>query len=156
MSKPLFVYVTYIRTTPEKLWAALTDPAIVRQFWFGITVESDFKPGSPWRLIFEDGRVADTGEILEADPPNRLVIRWRNEFRPELRGAGFTRCTMAIEMADYYPDFGGEAVKLTVTHEAETQAGAPMIEAVSGGWPKILSNLKSLLETGNLAFEMKE
>jgi uncharacterized protein YndB with AHSA1/START domain len=152
MSKPQFVYVTYIRTTPEKLWAALTDPATVRQFWFGMTVVSDFKPGSPWRLVFEDGRVADTGEILEADPPKRLVIRWRNEFKPELKDAGFSRCTMEIELAEYYPGMGGKAVKLAIAHEAESETGAPFIAAVSGGWPKVVANLKSLLETGSVAF----
>jgi uncharacterized protein YndB with AHSA1/START domain len=152
MSKPKFVYVTYIRTTPEKLWAALTDPQTIRKYWFAMTAACDFKPGSPWQLRFEDGRIADTGEILESDPPKRLVIRWRNEFKPELKAAGYSRCAMEIEMAAYYPDFGGKAVKLTVTHEAETEQGAPMIEAVSGGWPKVLSNLKSLLETGDVAF----
>lgn len=156
MSKPSFVYVTYIRTTPQKLWAALTDPQTIKKFWLGITAESDFSPSSPWRLKFEDGRVADTGEILESVPPSRLVIRWRNEFKPELKAAGFTRCTFAIEMADYYPDFGGRAVKLTITHEAEAAQGAPMIEAVSGGWPKVIANLKSLLETGDIAFAAKE
>ena len=84
-NKPKFVYVTYIRTTPERLWAALTDPQTIRKYWFGMTAESDFKPGSSWGLKFEDGRMADTGEILEADPPRRLVIRWRNEFKPELK-----------------------------------------------------------------------
>jgi uncharacterized protein YndB with AHSA1/START domain len=152
MSKPKFVYVTYIRTTPEKLWAALTDPQTIRKFWFCITAESDFKPGSPWQLKFEDGRVADTGEIVEAAPGKRLVIRWRNEFKPELKAEGWSRCTMDIEMADYYPDFGGKAVKLTVTHELEGE-GTQFITAVSGGWPKVLSNLKSLLETGDVAFQ---
>jgi uncharacterized protein YndB with AHSA1/START domain len=156
MSKPQFVYVTYIRTTPEKLWAALTDPATIRSYWFGISAESDWKAGSPWRLLFEDGRVADTGEILESDPPRRLVIgKWQNQFKPELKAAGVSRCTMEIEAADYYPGYGGKAVKLTITHDAEDERGAPLIEAVSGGWPKILSNLKSLLETGSVAFEMK-
>ena len=154
MSKPKFVYVTYIRTTPEKLWAALTDPQTIRKYWFGMTVECDWKPGSPWRLEFEDGRTADTGEILEADPPKRLVIgRWQNQFKPQLSAAGMSRCTMEIEMADYYPGVGGKAVKLTITHEAEAEHGAPLIEAVSGGWPKVLSNLKSLLETGDVAFQ---
>jgi uncharacterized protein YndB with AHSA1/START domain len=153
MSKPKFVYVTYIRTTPEKLWAALTDPQTIRKYWFGITAQSDWTPGSPWSLKFEDGRVADTGEILEAEPGQRLVIRWRNEFKPELKAVGYTRCTMQIETAEYYPDRGGKAVKLTITHEAEAAEGAPMIEAVSGGWPKVLSNLKSLLETGDIAFQ---
>lgn len=157
MSKPQFVYVTYIRTTPEKLWTALTDPASTAKYWFGMTVESDFRAGSAWRLRFEDGRLADTGEILEADPPRRLVIgRWQNHFKPEFKDAGQTRCTMEIELADYYPDFGGKAVKLTITHEAEADKGAPLIAAVSGGWPKIVSNLKSLLETGSLAFERSE
>jgi uncharacterized protein YndB with AHSA1/START domain len=152
--KPKFVYVTYIRTTPEKLWAALTDPQTIRKYWFNITAECNFKPGSPWSLKFEDGRTADTGEILESDPPRRLVIRWRNEFKPELKAEGYSRCTMEIETADYYPDFGGKAAKLTITHELEGE-GTKLIEAVSGGWPKVLSNLKSLLETGDVAFQTK-
>ena len=154
MSRPKFVYVTYIRTTPEKVWAALTDPQTIRKFWFGMTAESAFRAGSPWSLKFEDGRVADSGEILEADPPKRLVIKWRNEFKPELKAEGWSRCTMDIEMADYYPNFGGKAVKLTVTHELDGE-GTKFIEAVSGGWPKVLSNLKSLLETGDVAFQNK-
>ena len=154
MSRPKFVYVTYIRTTPEKVWAALTDPQTIRKFWFGMTAESVFRAGSPWSLKFEDGRVADSGEILEADPPKRLVIKWRNEFKPELKAEGWSRCTMDIEMADYYPNFGGKAVKLTVAHELDGE-GTRFIEAVSGGWPKVLSNLKSLLETGDVAFQNK-
>jgi uncharacterized protein YndB with AHSA1/START domain len=156
MSKPSFVYVTYIRTTPEKLWAALTDPQTIKKFWFGITAECDWKPGAPWALKFEDGRIADTGEILEAVPHKRLVIgNWQNRFKPDLKDAGPSRCTMEIEVADYYPGSGGHAVKLTITHEAATAQGAPLIEAVSGGWPKVLSNLKSLLETGEAAFQTK-
>jgi uncharacterized protein YndB with AHSA1/START domain len=96
--------------------------------------------------------VADTGEILESEPPERLVIRWRNEFKPELKVEGYSRCTMQIEMAEYYPDLGGKAAKLTITHELEGE-GTKFIEAVSGGWPKVLSNLKSLLETGDVAFQ---
>jgi uncharacterized protein YndB with AHSA1/START domain len=79
-----FVYVTFIRTTPEQLWAALTSPDFTRKYWFGMHQETDWKAGSPWRLVFPDGRVADTGEIVEIDPPRRLVLKWRNEFRPEL------------------------------------------------------------------------
>jgi uncharacterized protein YndB with AHSA1/START domain len=151
-NKPKFVYVTYIRTTPERLWTALTDPQTIRKYWFGMTAECDFKTGSSWALKFEDGRTADTGEILEADPPRKLVIRWRNEFKPELKAEGYSRCTMEIETADYYPDFGGKAVKLTIHHEIEGEGGK-FIEAVSGGWPKVLSNLKSLLENGDVAFQ---
>jgi uncharacterized protein YndB with AHSA1/START domain len=152
MSRPKFVYVTYIRTTPEKLWAALTDPPTIRKYWFNITADCTFEQGSPWSLKFADGRVADTGEILESEPPERLVIRWRNEFKPELKVEGYSRCTMQIEMAEYYPDLGGKAAKLTITHELEGE-GTKFIEAVSGGWPKVLSNLKSLLETGDVAFQ---
>ncbi|MGB7256726.1 MAG: SRPBCC family protein [Pseudolabrys sp.] len=152
MSKPKFVYVTYIRATPEKVWTALTDPQTIRKFWFGITAESDFKPGSSWALKFEDGRTADSGEILEAISPKRLVIRWLNEFRPEVKAEGWSRCTMEIEMAEYYPQFGGKAVKLTINHELEGE-GTKFIEAVSNGWPKVVANLKSLLETGDITFQ---
>lgn len=151
MGKPKFVYVTYIRSTPEKVWQALVDQQMIRKYWFGMKAECDWKPGSPWRLKFEDGRTADTGEVLEAVPPKRLVLKWRNEFKPELKAEGYSRCTMEIEMADYYPDFGGKAVKLTITHELDGE-GTKLIEAVSGGWPKVLCNLKSLLETGDVAF----
>lgn len=140
-----FVYVTFIRTTPEQLWAALTSPDIMKQYWFDMHQESDWRPGSPWRLLFADGRVADTGEILEADPPRRLVIRWRNEFLPELKAEGAALCTYQIEPAD-------DAVKLTVTH-AMDRANSRFIDKVSGGWPRILSNLKSLLETGKIVLK---
>jgi uncharacterized protein YndB with AHSA1/START domain len=137
-----FVYVTYIRTTPEKLWSALTDPALVRKYWLGVHQETDWKVGSPWRLIFEDGRVADTGEIVEFEPLKRIVINWRNEFRPELKEEGVARCTIELEPRD-------GAVKLTISHVMD-RPKAKFIEAVSVGWPMILSNLKSLLETGEI------
>ena len=104
--------------------------------------ETDWKPGSPWRLVFADGRIADTGEVVESDPPRRLVLKWRNEFKPELKSEGYSRCTFELEQV-------GDAVKLTITHEMD-RAGSKFIEAVSGGWPRILSNLKSLLETGEV------
>ena len=147
MSKPKFVYVTYIKTTPEKLWAALTDPATMKKYWFGAFAETDWKAGSKWTLKFDDGRVADSGKILECDPPKRLVIRWINEWKPEIKAEGYSRCTMTIE-----PYQG--AMKLTIQHELEG-GGTQFIEAVSGGWPRILSNLKSLLETGSVAYETK-
>ena len=143
----MFVYVTYIRTTPEKLWSALTDTDFMQRYWFDMRVESDFKKGSPWKIVYPDGRVTDTGEMLESIPPKRLVIKWRNEFKPELKAEGYAICTMDIEPA-------GGAVKLTITHTIDKK-NAKFIEAVSGGWPKILSNLKSLLETGELALAEK-
>lgn len=143
-SKPKFIYVTYIRTTAEKLWNALTDPEVMKQYWFGVHGESDWKVGSSWRLVFADGKVADTGEIVEAKPPERLIIRWRNEFKPELKAEGFSRCTMTLERVT-------GAVKLTIVHELEQDGAGKFIDAVAGGWPKILANLKSLLETGAVA-----
>lgn len=142
-----FVYVTFIRTTPERLWEALTTPDFIAQYWFGMKCESDFKTGSPWRLVFTDGRVADTGEIVEADAPRRLAIKWRNEFRPELKAEGYSLCTFELEQVD-------GAVKLTVTHGIDIPE-AKLVTAVSGGWPVILSNLKSLLETGEVALKSK-
>jgi len=147
MSKPEFVYVTYIKTTPEKLWEALTSREISKLYWFGAHLESDWKPGSPWRIVFPDGRVADSGEIIECNPPKRIVIKWRNEWSAELNAEGFSRCTMDIEEAD-------GAVKLTVMHTID-RPESKFIGAVSGGWPRILSNLKSLLETGEIALKSK-
>ena len=138
-----FVYVTYIRTTPEKLWSALTDADFMRQYWFGMHQESDWKPGAAWKMLFSDGRLADAGEIVEAQPPRRLVIKWRNEFMPELKAEGYSRCTYEVEPMK-------DAVKLTITH-AMDRAGTEFIGKVSGGWPRIVSNLKSLLETGCVA-----
>jgi uncharacterized protein YndB with AHSA1/START domain len=147
MSNSRFVYVTYIRTTPQKLWEALTTPAFMKQYWFGVTAETDWQPGSPWKLMLPDGRVADTGEILEAEPMKRLVIKWRNEFRPELKVEGYTRCTMEIEQ-------DGDIAKLSIVHEID-MADSKTIAAVSGGWPRILSNLKTLLETGAVLQQSK-
>jgi uncharacterized protein YndB with AHSA1/START domain len=140
-----FVYITFIRTTPEKLWTALTSPDLMKDYWFGVHGESDWKPGSPWRLVFADGRIADAGEIVEADPNRRLAIKWRNEFKPELKAEGYSLCTFELEPAD-------GAVKLTVIHEMD-RAESKFIERVSTGWPRILSNLKSLLETGEVALK---
>jgi uncharacterized protein YndB with AHSA1/START domain len=146
-SNATFIYVTFIRTTPERLWSALTSPEFTRKYWYGTHQESDWKAGSPWRLVFADGRVADTGEVVEIDPPRRLVLKWRNEFRPELNAEGYSRCTLALEPVD-------GAVKLTVTHTMD-RTESKLIEAVSGGWPQVLSNLKSLLETGEIVLKTK-
>jgi len=137
-----FVYVTFIRTTPEKLWSALTDPDQMREYWFGMRIESEWKKGAEWRMLFPDGRVGDTGEILEFDPPKRMRLKWRNEYRPELKAEGVSLCTMELDPV-------GATVRLTITHSIEYPE-SKFIQAVSGGWPKIISNLKSLLETGDI------
>ena len=145
MAKSTYVYVSYIRTTPEKLWSALTDPAFIKQYWFGMNAESKFTAGAPWKLVSDDGKVWDSGEIVEATRPRRLVIRWHHQNRPELKAEGPSLCTMELE-----PSEG--AVKLSITHTVERDP-SKFIEAVAGGWPKVISNLKSLLETGSIALE---
>ena len=151
MNNSTFIYVTYIKTTPERLWSALTSKDFTRQYWLGAYCESDWKPGSPWKLAFDDGRLADAGEIVEADPPRRLVIKWRNEWSPELKAEGYSLCTFEIEAV---PGADAEAVKLSVLHNIDRPQSA-FIQAVSGGWPRILSNLKSLLETGTVVLPKK-
>ncbi len=139
--KSSFVYVTYIRTTPDRLWQALTDAEFMKQYWFGMSCESQWTPGSSWKLVSSAGQVFDDGEIIEADPPRRLVIRWQHQSKVELKAEGESQCTMELEPS-------GTAVKLSITHTIECEP-SKLIAAVSGGWPKILSNLKSLLETGS-------
>jgi uncharacterized protein YndB with AHSA1/START domain len=142
-NRSVFVYVTFIRTTPAKLWEALTDREFIRQYWFGVTAECAWTKGAPWKLAYPDGRITDTGEILEIEPPRRLVIRWQNEWRPELKAEGPSRCTIELEPT-------GSAVKLTLRHELE-RLESKLITSVADGWPMVLSNLKSLLETGQVA-----
>lgn len=143
MARSTFVYVSYIRTTPEQLWAALTTPDFMRQYWFGCHCESTYTAGASWTLVGTAGNTLDDGEIVEADPPRRMVIRWRHRHFPEVAKEGPSLCTMEIEPTD-------TAVKLTIIHESDNEA-SQLIEKVSGGWPKIVSNLKSLLETGSIA-----
>ena len=146
MAKSTFVYVTYIRTTPERLWSALTDDTeFMKQYWFGTHCQSTWTAGAPWKMVYPDGTVCDAGAIVESEPPKRLVIRWRHQKRPELQAEGDSLCTMELEPSS-------TAVKLTITHTMERE-GSKLIEAVSGGWPKILSNLKSLLESGSIALQ---
>jgi uncharacterized protein YndB with AHSA1/START domain len=146
MARSTFVYVTYLRTTPERLWSALTDDVeFMKQYWFGTHCDSEWTPGSSWKMVSPDGHISDAGEIVEAEPPRRLVIRWQHQKRPELNAEGESRCTMELEPT-------GKAVKLSITHTIEREP-SKLIEAVSGGWPKILSNLKSLLETGSAVLQ---
>ena len=142
MTNDKFIYVTYIRTTAEKLWDALTKPEFTRAYWMGTWHDTTWEVGATWKLMFPDGRVADAGEVVEVEKPRRLVLKWRNEFRPELHSEGYSRCTLELEPK-------GDIVKLTVTHEID-KPESKLIGAVSNGWPLILSSLKSLLETGNV------
>jgi len=139
--KPEFVYVTYIETTPEKLWEALTDSAFTRQYWFDTEVRSDWKVGSPFALVMS-GTVTDTGEILEADRPRRLSYTFKHERDDDMRSEGATKVVFTLQPF-------GKLVKLTVTHEG-FGVGSKLLDGISKGWPAILSGLKSLLETGKV------
>lgn len=146
MAKSTFHYVTYIRTTPERLWSALTDDTeFMQQYWFGVRCESEWRAGSSWKMVHPDGSVSDAGEIVAAERRKRLVIRWWHQRNPELSGEGESVCTMELESV-------GPAVRLSITHSMEREP-SKLIGAVSGGWPKILSNLKSLLESGAVVLD---
>jgi uncharacterized protein YndB with AHSA1/START domain len=148
MEESRFVYVTYIRTTAEKLWRALREPEFTRQYWFNTVQKCAWTPGAAWRMIAPDGRVGDSGEVVEMEPQRRLVLKWRNELAPELTAEGYSRMTYELEQA-------GEAVKLTLIHTMD-RSGSKFIAAVSEGWPAILASLKSLLETGAALKETRE
>lgn len=136
-----FVYVTYIRTTPEKVFEAITKPEVARRYWGHENVSEDWQPGSSWRHIRTDeARTVDlVGEVIESDPPRRLVISWANESQQDDPDQ-YSRVTFDIEPQD-------DMVKLTVTHD-ELQPGSGMLNGISKGWPLVLSSMKSFLETG--------
>jgi uncharacterized protein YndB with AHSA1/START domain len=145
MAGSKFCYASYIRTTPAELWEALLDPDRIPQYWFGVRTECDWQVGSAWKNVSPSGQVLDAGEIVEAEPRRRLAIRWRHQFKPELAAEGDSLCTIELEPA-------GTAVRLTVTH-ANDKGESRLIDAVATGWPKVISNLKSLLETGSAALQ---
>ncbi len=146
MARSTFVYVSYIRTTSERLWSALTDDTeFMKQYWFGSHAQSEWTAGAAWKLVSSEGQILDAGEIIEAEPQRRLVIRWGHMFKPELKADGYSLCTIELEAVD-----GG--MKLSITHTIDREK-SQLIEAVSGGWPKVISNLKSLLETGVIALQ---
>jgi uncharacterized protein YndB with AHSA1/START domain len=141
MRKPSFFYVTYINTTPEKLWQALTDGEMTKQYWGNRRNASDWKVGSTWRHEdFNDAALVDiVGTVVESSPPWRLVLSWA--FPKEAADPKkISRVTFDIEA------YSG-VVRLTVTH-AELEPDSPMLHGISKGWPLVLASLKSLLETG--------
>jgi uncharacterized protein YndB with AHSA1/START domain len=139
MSEPEFVYVTYIETTPDKLWQALTSSEFSKAYWFGTELRSDWRVGSPFALVM-DGTTSDVGEILEYDTPRRLSYTFQHVLKEEFRNERPTKVVFTLEPH-------GQLVKLTLTHEGFD--GVPeLLNAISNGWPAILSSLKSLLETG--------
>jgi uncharacterized protein YndB with AHSA1/START domain len=139
MSKPEFVYTTYIETTVEKLWQALTDGEFTERYWFGVRLKSDWKVGSSFEMVRGDGSVSDVGKVVECNPPRRLAYTFLNvsdKYKSEFPALA------TFELEPY-----GKVVKLTLTHQGFSD-GSKFLSAVSKGWPAILSNLKSILETG--------
>jgi uncharacterized protein YndB with AHSA1/START domain len=140
MSKPEFVYVTYIATTPERLWEALTRGEITKKYWYGRRLESTWAVGSPVEFFDRDTQVrTDSGVVLEYDPPRRLSYSFLFELDEEAKEMAHSRVTFTLE-----PQEG--MVKLTLVHDE-----LPSEEVAQGfreGWSPILSSLKTLLETG--------
>jgi len=139
MEKPKFVYVIYIQTTPEKVWNAIQDPEMTKQYWVCHRNVSDWKPGSRWEhQDYNDPKDVDiVGKVVESIPPKRLVLTWA---RPadEADESKHARLTFEIE-----PET--DEVRLTVIHE---ELDTDMHRGISNGWPVVLSSLKTLLETG--------
>jgi uncharacterized protein YndB with AHSA1/START domain len=138
MTKPDFIYTTYIKSTPEKIWEAITTPEFTRQYWGGLDNVSDWKKGSKWEHIARDEAdpVYITGRVLEIDRPKRLVLTWADP--DDL--ADESRVTFEIEQLE-------DMVRLTVVH-GDFKPGSAMAPKVEAGWPRVLSSLKSFLETG--------
>src|SRR6201987_3133704 len=136
MSKPEFVYVTYIETTAEKLWHALTDGDFTERYWFGHRVASDWKVGSSYRFA-NQGKPTVEGGGVGSEPPRRLAYSWNNR-KDAAKGEGTSRVTFDLEPR-------GNVVKLTVTHD---ELEEKTLRDISGGWPMVIASLKSLLENG--------
>jgi uncharacterized protein YndB with AHSA1/START domain len=139
MLKPAFIYVSYIETTPEALWEALTSSAFTTRYWWDTSLISDWKVGSPIALVLK-GKTTDVGEILIADRPRRLAYTFHHILNEAALKERPSRVSFTLEPH-------GKLVKLTLTHEGF--AGDSVVyDGISKGWPAILSSLKSLLETG--------
>ena len=138
--KTSFVYVTYIRSTPQKVFEAIIKPDVARRYW-GHENVSDWKPGSSWEHVRADEQraVQLVGKVVEVAPPTRLVITWANASQADDPDA---HSRVSFDIAPY-----DEMVRLTVTHD-ELEAGSGMAKGIQQGWPIVLSSLKSLLETG--------
>lgn len=141
MSKPSFVYVTYIASTPEKVWQALTSPEATAKFWFGNAVTSDWKVGSPLEFRRE-GRLVVEGKVLENEPPRRLSYTFRSMHEPFNGSEQASRVVFELEQQK-------DQIKLTVTHDDFIE-GSKVFASISNGWPLVLSSLKSYLESGRV------
>jgi uncharacterized protein YndB with AHSA1/START domain len=140
MSNPEFVYTTFIETTPEKLWQALTDGEFTERYWFGHRVASDWEIGSPYKFSKDNAHTIE-GKVLISDPPKRLAYTWDAGCSADAKRERTSRVTFDLEPR-------GKVVKLTVTHD-NLDEGGKTFRDISGGWPMVMASLKSLLETGH-------
>ena len=138
MSKPEFVYTTYIETTPEKLWHALTEGDFTERYWFGYRATSDWKAGSPYHFA-KDGQRSVEGKVLVSDPPKKLALSW-DVVKQGASRERTSRVTFDLESR-------GKVIKLTVTHDELDERGETL-RSISSGWPMVMASLKSFLETG--------
>ena len=138
MSKPVFVYTTYIETSAEKLWQALTDGDFTERYWFGHRVTSDWRVGSAYRFA-NQGQPMVEGKVLASDRPRRLAYSW-DTVKPGAARERTSRVTFDLEPS-------GKLVKLTVTHDELDERGETL-RSISSGWPMVMASLKSFLETG--------
>jgi uncharacterized protein YndB with AHSA1/START domain len=139
--KPKTVYVTYIAAPAEKVWQALTEPAFSEQYFFGFAVDVEPKQGGRFRLLWPDGRVHVSGEVAEWSPPRRLAVTWLVEGMNDF--GDLPECLISYDIAP-----SGEAAKLTMSESHSWDVPRDLLKGGEMGWPKILSSLKSLLETG--------
>jgi len=139
--KPKTVYVTYIATTPDKVWQALTTGDLTRQFFFGRRVEIELQPGGTFRFWQPDGTLDVEGKVVECDPPRKLSVTWRVMWHEEMRK--LPDCLVTYQIDDL-----GKVVRLTMTEAHQIDLDDRMLEGGRRGWPVILNNLKTLLETG--------
>ena len=141
--KQSFLYVTFISTTPEKLWEALTNPDFIARYWFGRRNESTWQVGAPIESRSPEGELEWRGQILESEPPRLLSYTFESVSNHEPP----SRVIFAIEQLGTGTSPQGSGVRLTVSHDL-FEPESEVLEGVSRGWPGILSSLKSLLETG--------
>ncbi|MBV9558620.1 MAG: SRPBCC family protein [Pseudolabrys sp.] len=139
--KPKTVYVTYIAATPEKVWQALTDPVFSKQYFFGFAVDVEPKAGGVFKLLYPDGRVHAIGAVADWSPPRRFSATWLIEGMGEFDQLPACLVTYDIEQS-------GQAVRLTMTESHSWDIPDAILAGGRSGWPAVLSNLKSLLETG--------
>jgi uncharacterized protein YndB with AHSA1/START domain len=139
MSKPKFVYVTFIRATPEKVWEAITRADLTEKYWFGYRVSAEGKPGDRLTAMSPAGQKAHDDPILESDPPRRLVYGWKPLYK-DVPNERASRVTFELK------SIKGQT-RLTVTHD-DFDEGSRIFEMISSGWPAVMSSLKSFLETG--------